>query len=134
MNKLIVIFVLLNVLSIYYQLESSSFSDSSFGGNNSKYTLKCHKFASICQEIEVDDGWEINTSDNCVESGANLPDVEICFDYNTSNKCRRIKDQSISYVDNTCGSHAGIEGLKQCTKLSDFTYSIIDTDNHRNVR
>lgn len=118
MNKLIVIFFLLNVLNIYCQLSCSQYTDSTCGGYTS-FKLKCHKSGSSCVGIEVDDGCTINDSNQCVkEEGVTLGENEICFDYGVNYKCRRIKDQCTSYIDNNCGGKKGITGSTQCTKMS----------------
>ena len=122
MNKLIVIFVLLNELNIFYQLECSEYDDDSCGGHNSEYILKCHRFQSNgCQEIEVDKGCQINSLHQCtVETNVTLPDDEICISYG-ANKCRRIKDICTSYSDN-CETHSGNNAAKICVKLSDSNH------------
>ena len=84
MNKLILLFLLVNVLNISFQLDCSSLTDSSCNGFNSPYKLKCHKFSAspTCQEIQVDEGRHFDSNDNCViECGVTLPDDEKCFMY-----------------------------------------------------
>ena len=135
MNKLIVIFVLLNVLNIYYQLNCGQFTDITCGGFNS-YQSKCHKFTSGCKEIQVDDGCTINsTTHSCtVERGVTLGQNERCYDYvgdNTS--CRRIKHQCTSYIDNNCGGVTSSSN-KQCIKLSgNYFCSEFDVDDYCEV-
>ena len=135
MNKLIVIFVLLNVLNIYYQLNCGQFTDITCGGFNS-YKSKCHKFTSGCKEIQVDDGCIIDaTTNSCtVERGVTLGQNERCYDYvgdNTS--CRRIKHQCTSYKDNNCGGVTSSSN-KQCIKLSENDFcSEFDVDNYCEV-
>ena len=128
MNKLIVIFFLLNILNIYCQLSCSQYTDSTCGGYTS-FKLKCHKFRSSCEGIEVDDGCTINESNQCVkEDGVTLGENEICFNYTVATKCRRIKDQCTSYIDSNCGGKKGTKGSIQCTKMSnnanDFCHEI----------
>lgn len=118
MNKLIVIFFLLNVLNIYCQLSCSQYTDSTCGGYTS-FKLKCHKSGSNCVGIEVDDGCTINNSNQCVaENGVTLAENERCFNYGDNFKCRRIKHQCTSYIDSNCGGLKGITGSIQCTKMS----------------
>lgn len=135
MNKLIVIFVLLNVINIYYQFECSDYRDSICGGYNS-YKLKCHKFGvNDCEGIEVDDGCTIDSSNTCVaESDETLRENERCFNYGSQNKCRRIKHQCTSYKDSTCGGLVGIEGHTQCIQLSANEFcSQIEIDDYCEV-
>ena len=134
MNKLIVIFFLLNILNIYCQLSCSQYTDSTCGGYTS-FKLKCHKSGSNCVEIEVDDGCTINDSNQCdKEEGVTLGENEICFNYGVATKCRRIKDQCTSYIDSDCGGKKGtIIGSLQCTKMSDNAYDFcteIEIDNY----
>ena len=135
MNKLIVIFVLLNVLNIYYQLDCWDFTDNTCGGFNS-YKSKCHKFPSGCKEIQVDDGCTINpTNHSCtVESGATLGQNERCYDYEDNTKCIRIKHQCTSYIDNNCGGLKGTSSNKQCIKISGDNFcSEFDVDDYCEV-
>ena len=135
MNKLIVIFVLLNVLNIYYQLDCWDFTDNTCGGFNS-YKSKCHKFPSGCKEIQVDDGCAINpTNHSCtVENGATLGQNERCYDYEDNTKCIRIKHQCTSYIDNNCGGLKGTSSNKQCIKISGDNFcSEFDVDDYCQV-
>ena len=136
MNKLIVILVFLNILSISYQIECSSFRDATCEGHNSNYTLKCHKFGTNdCEEIEIDDGCQIDSSNACVvKSGETLPQGEKCYNHEDRNKCRRVKDQCTSYKNSNCGGHIKIENSTQCIQLSSSEYcSLIELDNYCEV-
>jgi len=119
---------------MYYQLDCTSFSQDPCGGYNSPYKLKCHKFGtSDCHDIQVDEGCYYDSNHNCEEESGKLADDEICHEYERY-KCRRIKDQCTSFKDGTCGGHIGIEGSKQCVKLSSEYCSLIDLDNFCEVK
>ena len=134
MIKLIVIFASLNVLNIYCELNCGGFKDNTCGGLTS-FKSKCHQFNSGCEEIQVDDGCKFDETHNCVEEKS-LGTNEKCYRYSySSNNCRRIKHQCTSYIDDNCGELAGINNLKQCTKLLNNDFCVeIDIDDSCQIK
>ena len=65
MRHLLAIFLVFLSLDISYQLDCSSFrNDPTCGNHNTGYKLQCQKFTN-CEEVEVDDGCELDSSYNC---------------------------------------------------------------------
>ena len=80
-------------LTISYQQDCSFFSDSTCGGHNTDYQLKCQKFDQGCETVEIDDHCKIikdNSQKKCIED-ENIPSDEICTSFGESYKCKRVK-------------------------------------------
>ena len=117
MKAFILLLICLNFIIQTNQLDCSTYSDSYCGGYNVDIALKCHDFGSGagCEEVEVDEGCEINSEHQCV--GISISNDEKCVQ-NGSKKCKKESKLCSDYSDSDCG------GLKitehtQCIQLTD---------------
>ena len=100
---------------VSYQIQCSDYNIyPKCGYHDTDYQLTCHKFTSICEEVEVDDGCEINASNVCTKK--TVPDNEDCINFygngydERNHVCKRVK------IDNDCKVE-GIGDYKfQCTE------------------
>lgn len=107
MRHLLAIFLVFLSLDISYQLDCSSFrNDPTCGNHNTGYKLQCQKFTN-CEEVEVDDGCQLDSSHNCKKKDS-LPEGEDCINFGDSNKCKRVQ------ID----EHCKIDSSKDC-KVND---------------
>lgn len=112
MRHLLAIFLVFLSLDISYQLDCSSFgNDLTCGNHNTGYKLQCQKFTN-CEEVEVDDGCELDSSHNCKKKDS-LPEGEDCINFGDSNKCKRVQ------IDD----HCEIVSSKDCQVNSQYQTS-----------
>lgn len=113
MNKLFWTFLAFILFNISFQLECSSFpfSDSTCGGHNTDYKLKCQKLSSQanCIEVEVDDFCKIDSSTQECSEEDNIRDDEICTDFGEANKCKRVK----------LGDNCNLDSSSNCIKTDE---------------
>ena len=114
MKALILLLIFLNFLNQSNQLDCSAFSDDNCGDHNYEIDLKCHNFGSGCEEVEVDDGCEINSSHQCVAKS--ISNKEKCVS-NGRNKCKKVKKSCSDYSDSNCGG-LQITNNNQCIQLN----------------
>ena len=96
MKKTFLVCIILVSLHTSYQLNCDTYDNyPNCGYHNTNYQLTCHKFTNECEEVEVDEGCEINTSNECKKTNS-VPADEDCINFYgdyflNDHICKRVK-------------------------------------------
>ena len=126
MKKTFLVCIILISLHSTYQLNCGTYDNyPNCGFHNTNYQLTCHKFSTDCEEVEVDEGCEINSSNQCIKTNS-VPADEDCINFyygiypNYDHICKRVKINADCKIDNyQCKDKASLTNEK-CSFSDDY--------------
>ena len=117
MNHKIFFYIFFSLLSISYQLNCEDFNDSTCGGHNTKYNIKCLKFTEspTCSEVEFDDGCIMTEQKKCQKTDTSSTNYQ-CY-LSESSTPSKIKCERVN-LDEYCEINESTKECKQRNGVS----------------